>query len=265
MLYSYCCLFLYFYIFSILGYIIEVLNVSISTKKLTLSRGFLIGPYLPIYGVGSLVMTFFLEKYRNDVLVLFVMGMVICSILEYITSYVMEKIFNVRWWDYSHKKYNVDGRICLENGFLFGLGGVFVVKVLNPVVYSISKNLSHNAILYIGIFFTITFVIDLIETLYIMSKLKINSSKFVRKDATSEVRKQIKNELYKHNTLTLRLIKSFPNINKSNRYIDFNKTVFKIKEEVKKLKQEQKLKQMKEDIKREKKELKKMKKQKKRS
>jgi len=147
MLYNYCSLFLYFFIFSIIGYIIEVVNISINDKKLILSRGFLIGPYLPIYGIGALLMTQFLSKYENEVITLFVMGMVICSILEYITSYVLEKIFNVRWWDYSKRKYNIDGRICLENGFLFGIGGVAVVKILNPFVFSISSNLSKLTII----------------------------------------------------------------------------------------------------------------------
>ena len=264
MLYNYCQIFLYFFVFSIIGYLVEVCNVSIINKKINFSRGFLIGPYLPIYGIGALMMTMFLEKYKNDVIVLFVMGMVICSILEYITSYILEKIFNVRWWDYSNKKYNVDGRICLENGFLFGLGGVVVIKVLNPIIYSINNKVPSIAITVIGIICSIIFLFDLIETLYIMSKLKINSSKFSNKDATGEVRQKIKNELYKHNTLTARLLKSFPNINNNQRkeIYEFNKLVFKAREEIKKLKREEKLKQLKTRLKEEKKKLKKLKKSK---
>lgn len=262
MLYNYCQVFLYFFVFSIIGYLVEVFNVSIINKKLNLSRGFLIGPYLPIYGIGSLAMTFFLEKYKNDVIVLFVMGMVICSILEYITSYILEKIFNVRWWDYSSKKYNVNGRICLENGFLFGLGGVLVIKLLNPVVYSIGDKMSSLTIIILGIAFSVIFFSDLVETLYIMSKLKINSSKFLNKDATHEIRQKIKKELYKHNTLTARLLKSFPNVNNTQKkeFSEFNKLVFKAREEIKKIKKENKRRKLKQELKEEKKNLKKKKK-----
>jgi len=263
MLYNYCSLFLYFFIFSIIGYIIEVVNISINDKKLILSRGFLIGPYLPIYGIGALLMTQFLSKYENEVITLFVMGMVICSILEYITSYVLEKIFNVRWWDYSKRKYNIDGRICLENGFLFGIGGVAVVKILNPFVFSISSNLSKLTIIIIGIICSLIFFTDLIETLYIMSKLKINSSRYAKKDATEEIRKQVINELYKNNTLTARLLNSFPNLNtKRKEYLDFNNLVFKVKDEIKTLKKEKKLKELKQEIKKEKKKIKEEKKKK---
>ena len=241
MFYNYCSLFLYFFILSIIGYILEVIDVSIINKKISFNRGFLVGPYLPIYGIGSILMTILLSKYENDIIVLFIMGMTICSILEYITSYILEKIFNVRWWDYSNRKFNIDGRICIENGILFGLGGISVIKILNPFIFSISSNISDLTIIVLGIICSMLFFTDLVETLYIMSKLKINSTKYINKDATLEVRKQVIKELYKHNTLTARLLNSFPNINaKRKEYLDFNKLVFKVKDEIKVLKKEKK-------------------------
>ena len=76
----------------------EVICKLIQYKKFV-DRGFLIGPYCPIYGVGALLITFFLNKYVQDPVVLFVMAVVVCGILEYLTSYFMEKIYHARWWD----------------------------------------------------------------------------------------------------------------------------------------------------------------------
>lgn len=258
MLYGFFKVFLYFFICSIIGYVVEITNVSLKSKKVILSRGFLIGPYLPIYGIGSMVMTFLFKKYETDVVVLFVMGMVVCSLIEYITSYVLEKIFNVRWWDYSNYKYNVDGRICLENGFLFGLAGVLVIKLLNPFLLAIYHSFSKSTIYILGTIFSVIFFTDLIESLFIMSKLKINSHKYNSKDATKEVRSEIINELYKHNTLTARLLKAFPNVsmNHKNQYGDFNNLVFKIKDEIKKIKKQDKLKFLKKELKNERKKIK---------
>ena len=106
--------FLLFIIYSFLGWCIESIYCMIEQRKVV-SRGFLIGPYCPIYGWGALIMIFTLQRYLNDPIVLFVMGALVASVIEYITSLVMEKIFHARWWDYSHMKFNVNGRICLTN------------------------------------------------------------------------------------------------------------------------------------------------------
>ena len=98
MIYVVCSWFLLFLLYSMFGYIIEVISVSIHAKKWVFNRGFLIGPYLPIYGFGSLIMVLFLNRYENDLLALFVMSAFLCTLLEYITSLIMEKIFQLRWW-----------------------------------------------------------------------------------------------------------------------------------------------------------------------
>ena len=78
--------FLFFFLYSVVGYIAEIIVVSINSKKIVLNRGFLIGPYLPIYGFGSLIMLIFLRRYEEDSIVLFVMGAFFCIALEYFTS-----------------------------------------------------------------------------------------------------------------------------------------------------------------------------------
>ena len=117
--------FLLFIIYAIIGWCMEVICKLIQYKKFV-DRGFLIGPYCPIYGVGALLITLFLNKYTQDPVVLFVMAVVVCGVLEYLTSYFMEKIYHARWWDYSSKKFNINGRICLSNLIAFGILGMFL-------------------------------------------------------------------------------------------------------------------------------------------
>ena len=119
MFYTY---FLLFIIYSIIGWILEIIFAFINLKKFV-NRGFLIGPYCPIYGAGCLLLTILLSKYAEDTIVLFALSIIICSILEYLTSWIMEKIFKLRWWDYSDMKFNINGRICLETMIPFGIIG----------------------------------------------------------------------------------------------------------------------------------------------
>ena len=128
-----------FFIYSVMGYLIEIISVSITEKKLTLSRGYLIGPYLPIFGCGGLGGALFLSKYKNDIVNLFVLSVAYSCTLEYITSLVLEKIFKLRWWDYSKRKMNLNGRISLETGVAFGIFGIIIVCFIQPfLVYLLS-------------------------------------------------------------------------------------------------------------------------------
>ena len=105
--------FLYFIIYSFLGWTMEVICKLVELKKFV-NRGFLIGPICPIYGYGVLAIVLIIGSFKGDLLAVFLKSILVCSILEYLTSYLMEKIFKARWWDYSNKKFNLNGRICLE-------------------------------------------------------------------------------------------------------------------------------------------------------
>ena len=128
MLYTISFWFLLFLLYSIIGYIAEVVSCSITLKKIVLNRGFLIGPYLPIYGFGCLIMVWLLFRYEDDLLVLFIMSAFFCTVLEYFTSLLMEKLFKLRWWDYSNRKFQINGRVCLNNALLFGFSGTPIQK-----------------------------------------------------------------------------------------------------------------------------------------
>ena len=151
MIYNFAYYFMIFMIFSIFGYLCEVVSVSIIDKRINLNRGYFIGPYLPIFGFGSLFILLFLNKYRNDYLVLFVLGMISCCILEYFTSYVLEKIFRLRWWDYSDKKFNINGRISLETGLLFGFGSIGIVWFTNNFLYDLLSKIPHTSLIIISL------------------------------------------------------------------------------------------------------------------
>lgn len=118
---------LIFFIYGIAGWVMESTMISIKNKKFV-NRGFLIGPICPIYGYGVVFVSLFLKKYQDDIIATFVMSIIICGVLEYFTSYFMEKFFHARWWDYSKKKFNINGRICLENLFLFGIARIYNVN-----------------------------------------------------------------------------------------------------------------------------------------
>lgn len=103
MIYNIFYIFILFLMYSFIGYVVEIVSILINTKKLTFERGFLIGPYLPIFGSGAFVMLYALSKYKEDLFALFIASFVLCGVLEYFTSFIMEKIYGFRWWDYSRK------------------------------------------------------------------------------------------------------------------------------------------------------------------
>ena len=229
-------LFLLFLSCSILGYIVEILFCSIDNKKVVLNRGFLLGPYLPIYGVGAILITFLLYRYRDDLVALFVMGAVLCSIIEYFTSLIMEKIFKIRWWDYSHMQFNLNGRICLFNSCLFGLGGIVIMKIINPFYMRILDGLSNFWIIIIGSILGVVFFSDVVISIVTLIQLKLNSNMFISKDATEEVKRIIRQTLSKKTFFVSRILNAFPKITLINneQLKEFNDFIEHIRRERKK-------------------------------
>lgn len=202
--------FLLFIIYSFIGWIVDVCDVLVVDKKLV-NRGFLIGPICPIYGVGVLLMIRLLTRFIDTPLALFILAIAIFMTLEYFTSYIMEKLFNAGWWDYSNYKYNLNGRICLETTIPFGIGGMIVMYIVNPFITSLLDKVGSNTIITIGIILLVIFVIDLIVSFSVITKIKnVFSSKY--KDDTEEVNNRVKQYLIKLSPLTKRLMESFPNL-----------------------------------------------------
>ena len=193
-----------FFIYSLLGWIVEVIFTSIRNSKITF-RGFLIGPYLPIYGFASLLMIMALDKFKDNILAFFIMASLTAASLEYITSYIMEKLFKIRWWDYSEKKYHLDGRICLSNTILFGVLGLMVIYFINPNITSFLYALNSDLLIVVSSILLVLLIFDNIISYVIISNLKLNLK---RKDATEQVDEAVWNSLSR---LAKRVLNAFPN------------------------------------------------------
>lgn len=202
-------LFLLFIVYSITGWIIEVIATYPDTKCFV-NRGFLIGPYCPIYGNCAIAMIFLLHNVTNPIL-LFVLSILICSVGEYVTSYAMEKIFHARWWDYSKNKFNLNGRICLVNSLAFGVLGFLLIKFVNPFVVGLITKLS--PIMINVLFYTMLtlFIIDNVISFKVIFKIKNMSIKYVHLDNTKEITEKVK-KILSDNILAKRVFKAFPNI-----------------------------------------------------
>ena len=124
-----------FFCYSVAGWCMEVVLKYIQFHRF-INRGFLIGPYCPIYGSGAVVVTVLVGGLIGNAsyIVTFLASFVLCGVLEYFVSWYMEKMFHARWWDYSQKPMNLHGRIWIGNLVLFGIGGVAIVKLIDPVL-----------------------------------------------------------------------------------------------------------------------------------
>ena len=191
-----------------------------------INRGFLIGPYCPIYGWGAIAITILLKRYTYDPLVLFRMSTLVCSIIEYFTSYFMEKKYHARWCDYSSKKFNINGRICLETLIPFGILGLLIMYVTNPMLFKIYQSMSEIVVHIISITLFIIFIVDNIISSNIISSVNVEGSKLV-KDNTEEITEKVKQILREKSWLHRRLINAYANLK------DIRVKIKKVKEKVK--------------------------------
>ena len=202
--------FLLFISYAFMGWCMEVICKLIQYKRF-INRGFLIGPYCPIYGYGALAITILLKKYVNDPIILFVMSTIICSIIEYFTSYFMEKAYHARWWDYSNKKYNINGRICLETMIPFGILGMIIMYFINPFLYSLYLKIPAVLLHIIAALLFITYIVDNAISSQIVKGLKVEGKK-LEKDNTEEITEKVKEILRNKSLLHRRLINAYPNL-----------------------------------------------------
>lgn len=130
-------LFLWFVSYSFAGWVYESVLVSVQSRRLV-NRGFMNGPVCPIYGAGAVLGVLLLDPSYN-VVVTFLSAATGACLLEYVTSWVMERLFHARWWDYSDFRFNLDGRVCLLGFVVFGVGGVVIVEYVQPVVAHVTS------------------------------------------------------------------------------------------------------------------------------
>ena len=167
--YSFTDTLLYFFIYSFCGWLMETVLCSVQERRF-INRGFLNGPLCPIYGCGVTLIMIFLLPVRDGLSslaialpVVFIAGAGLASAVEFITSWLMEKLFHARWWDYSHYKYNLGGRICLSISLAWGGLATFFVYIVQPLFESLVGRLygwNAHLPLILAVVFAALFLVD---------------------------------------------------------------------------------------------------------
>ncbi|EGT3617400.1 putative ABC transporter permease [Clostridium perfringens] len=246
---------MYIIIYSFLGWLCEVIYCYIIDHKFT-NRGFLNGPLCPIYGFGAFFVLTFLDEYKNNVILVFILGVIITSVLEYITSFVLEAVFHTKWWDYSEHRFNIHGRVCLLNSTLFGILSVVLVEFINPIIVDFVRKFPEKLVFVITIVLASTIIVDFIVTVHTMIKLnsklhslhelsnefeeigvsfidktekelEITINKFKHGTSVKEDMLNRLRALRKNNVLQRRLIKAFPNM----KHKKYNELLQKLRKE----------------------------------
>lgn len=161
----------YFIIYSFLGWIMESIVRTIAEKKI-INTGFLYGPFCPIYGFGAIIMLLFLRTFEKNWIILFLASFVILSLWEYFVGVLLEKIFQTRYWDYSDKKFNFQGRVCLLNSLCWGVLGVLFIKYIHPFIAKTLRYIDPFILKIIIFIFVIVFLIDVIVSIVKVKNIK---------------------------------------------------------------------------------------------
>lgn len=150
---------LFFYIYCFIGWIWESCYVSVHEKK-WVNRGFLHGPFLPIYGTGAIAILWATLPVANNYFLIFLFGMISATILEYFTGALMEKIFKVRYWDYTNEKFNLNGHICLKCSLAWGVFSILMIKVIHHPINNLVLLLPHELCEMLALVFSVGVAID---------------------------------------------------------------------------------------------------------
>lgn len=186
-------LILLFFVYSILGWCMEV-ALKYRQYHRFINRGFLTGPWLPIYGSGAVLITVAvgcLPNVEASYGTTFALSFFLCGTVEYLASYIMEKRFHARWWDYSQKPMNLNGRVWIGNLILFGLAGVAIINIANPVLYRLFDSMSLTAREILAGFLTATIAADYVISHFVLKLVKtgVESSEA---DNTEQISKEVK-------------------------------------------------------------------------
>lgn len=180
-----------FFVYSFLGWVMETIYMAIKERHLSY-RGFLLGPLCPIYGVGLILITVLLQHLKRHFLAVFFLIIVCCSVLEYITSFVMEHFFHMRWWDYSELKFNLNGRICLETTIPFGIIGSLALYHGNPLLVSLIHALPDTLTSILAGALCLLFGADILVSVCILKRITLPDE---HRDQTEQIGACVREEL----------------------------------------------------------------------
>ena len=184
-------LFWLFFIYAFLGWCTEVSYAALKTGRFV-NRGFLNGPVCPVYGCGAVIVLWALEPLRGNLLLLFLGSVALTSLLEWLTGFVLERLFHQRWWDYSQEPFNLNGYICLRFSIAWGLACLFVVKLLQPSVLWCVRAIPHPVGVGLLILFSVTMAVDLAATVRTIARMNRQLSQL---DELATSIKEMSNEL----------------------------------------------------------------------
>ena len=162
-------------ILSFLGWAYESSICSLINEKRLINRGFMIGPICPIYGIGAIA-CYLIGHRITSVFLLFTISSIMCSILEYVTSFILEKLFHDKWWDYSMMKFQIQGRVCLAGAILFGTGNTVLIRYIIPDMLNLLQGADPLLIQITATVFTTLFCLDLLLTGFHWTQLNLKLS-----------------------------------------------------------------------------------------
>ena len=152
-----------FVLMSFAGWIWEV-AIHLVEDGVFVKRGVLSGPWLPIYGSGSVLIVLFLGKYRDKPARLFLMTMALCGLMEYMTGWYLETVYQVRWWDYSDLRFQIQGRVCLAGLLIFGAGGLILVRFVLPAAERFLAGRNQRVLEILCLILVFLFTADLLQS-----------------------------------------------------------------------------------------------------
>ena len=206
-------LILLFFAYAFLGWCIEVTLKYFQFHRF-INRGFLTGPWLPIYGSGAALITVVIKglaPLEFSVGTTFAVSFLLCGFLEYMTSYVLEKRFHARWWDYSQKPMNLHGRVWIGNLILFGLGGVVIVDLINPLLLRLSEHMSFPLREIMALSLSVVFVADYVMSHFVLKLVK-TSVELSEADDTEAISKEVRLLLSDRSVFHRRFADAYPEV-----------------------------------------------------
>ena len=153
----------FFYIYCFAGWIFESAYVSIRQKRLV-NRGFLRLPLLPLYGTGAVMMLWVSLPFRDSLFLVYLSGVIAATILEYVTGWTMERLFKMKYWDYSNQKFNLNGYICLSSSIAWGFLTIFLTEILHPPVSELVLALPAGAVIAGTAMISVLFAADTVQS-----------------------------------------------------------------------------------------------------
>ena len=176
---------LYFFVYGFLGWCTEVAFAAWKEHRFV-NRGFLNGPICPVYGIGVTLVVHFLSPYRSNLIILYITSTILVTALEWLTGFILERVFHNKWWDYSNMPLNLNGYVCLLFSLIWGVACVLIVDFIHPVI--------HKLLLYIPVIVGV--IILIILGIGMFADLYVTASGILKRNKRLAAMQEIADELH---------------------------------------------------------------------